>query len=186
MEALPLLSLHMCLFLPRDFMEMSARHGDEWASSRSLCSVSRYIAAGHQSSLHEAVWWETQHHRAESLHPAGPRHASETGTQRHLKSTSKYLHSFPIFKFCYHSFMSVVSWPPRRFTEFGSCLSCIGCTDLTHITSYKASKILSCNKLFISTKSISRLQHSPTDFEGYNIDLKMHGWFSLSCDSKDG
>lgn len=42
----------------------------------------------------------------------------KTGTQRHLKSSSKYLHSFPIFKFCYHSFMSVVSWPPRRFTEF--------------------------------------------------------------------
>lgn len=88
--------------------------------------------------------------------------------------------------FCYHSFMLVVSWPPRRFTEFGSSLSCIGCTDLTHITSYKASKILTCNKLFISTKSSSRLQHSQTDFQGYNIDLKMHGWFSLSCDSKDG
>lgn len=98
--------------------------------------------------------WSTQDHRAESLHPAGPRprHVSETGTQRHFKSTLKYLNSFPILKFCYHSFMSEVSRPPRRFTEFGSCLSCVGCTDLTHTTAYKASKILTCNKLFISTK----------------------------------
>lgn len=84
------------------------------------------------------------------------------------------------------SFMSEASWPPRRFAEFESCLSCVGCTDLTHITRYKASKILTCNKLFISTESVSRLQHSQRDLEGYNIDLKMHGWFSLSCDSNDG
>lgn len=121
-----------------------------------------------------------------SLHPAAPRHVSETGTHWHLKRTFKYLDSFPISKFHYHNFMSQVSWPPRRFTEFGSCLSCVDCTDLTHITCYKASKTLTCHKLFISTKSISKLQHSQADLQGYNIDLKIHGWFSLSCDSKDG
>lgn len=124
------------------------------------------------------LWGKTAPQSSEP-HPAGPRLVSETATQRHLKITSKYLHSFPLFKFCYLSFMLEVSWPLRMFTE-------VGYADLTHATSCKARKILTCNKLFISTKSVSRLQHSQTDLEGYTIDLKMHGWFSLSCDNKDG
>lgn len=92
-----------------------------------------------------------------------------------FKSTFQCSHSFPISKFHCHSFMLEVSWPPGRFTEFGSCFSCVVCTELTHIARYKASKTLTCNKLFISAKSISRLQHSQADLEGYSIDLKMHG-----------
>lgn len=104
MEALPLLCLHMCILLPRDFMEITARHWAEWTSSRSLACVSRqHCAATVATNWVFLKLRGAKHNRAESLHPAGPIHASETvPQQRHLENTFEYLYSFLIFEFDYH------------------------------------------------------------------------------------
>lgn len=69
-----------------------------------------------------------------------------------LKSSLKALLSTRILSLCFNSIATVLCHGHQGVHwVWELSLSCVGC-ELTHITSYKASKILTCNKLFISTK----------------------------------